>query len=404
MNQKFIKFSKSRTLECVLACGCLMAGAADAAVPEDSEAPVIRMGGVSAYPGLAVAEKRNDNLFRSDANKQSSNITIVSPSVLLQAESGANTYSLAYNADLARYANSSADNYNDQNLSGVAELSFSTRATLTLTPEYRSGHDDRGSTYSAMTAVPNTWRNTGIAGSFSYGSEESIGRIVVDAGTHDVRYQNNRPVTVAFDKAVDNLGGAFYYRVSPKVSAFVQLTGTRIAYKDPATTLSGDEQGIQLGVAWKATAQTSGTFKVGQLRKNFDSAARTDFSGTSWEGSVRWSPREFAYVDWITGRKSTESTGVGDFVLLTNNELDFGYDLSEQTSLHLNVLQLTEDFIRSGRSDDTTSYGLRADYRLRKWLVLGVEYSRSVKTSTGFTGVSPNYTGNIVGVSIRTEF
>lgn len=403
MSQKFMKFRKSQALKCALACGCLMVGAADAAVPEDSEAPVIRMGGVSAYPGLSIIEKYNDNLFRSDANKKSSLITVVSPSVLLQAESGANSYSLAYSADFARYANSSADNYNDQNLTGVAELSFSTRATLSLTPEYKSGHDDRGSTYSAMTAVPNTWHNTGIAGSFSYGGEESIGRVVVDAGTHDVRYQNNRLVTVAFDKAVDNMGGTFYYRVSPKVSAFVQLTGTRVAYQDSASTLSGNERNIQLGADWKATAQTSGTFKVGQLQKKFDSALRQTFQGTSWEGSVRWSPREFARVDWISGRKSTESTGVGDFVLLTSNELDFDYNLSEQTSLRLNVIQLNEDFVRSGRSDDTTSYGLKADYRLRKWLVLGAEYSHSVKTSAGFTGTSPNYTGNIFGVSIRSE-
>ncbi|HZW26313.1 MAG TPA: outer membrane beta-barrel protein [Gallionella sp.] len=394
-------------MQCLLFCGCLVGGAAQAeedyAVPEDSESPVLRAGGVDIYPGFSLVEKRNDNLFKSDIGKKASLITVVSPSVLMQAKSGANIYSLAYDADLARYAQSTPDNYDDQNLSANAELAFSSRTTLTLTPQIKVGHDDRGSTYSLPTATPNRWDNTGLAGSFTYGSEDSIGRIQLDADAYSIRYRNNRAVTSTLDRDVSDVGGTFYYRTSPKIYALVQLTETRISYADPAATLSGKEQRILLGATWKATAQTSGSFKIGQLRKKFDSAARTGFSGTSWEGSVRWSPREFAYIDWITGRKSTESTGVGDFVLLTSNALDLGYDLSERTSLHLNVARLVEDFSLSGRSDSTQSYGVKAEYKLRKWLVLGAEYSHAAKTSTGFTGVSPNYTGNIIAVSIRTE-
>ncbi len=397
---------KSRLVQCLFFCGYLAGGAVQAenyAVPEGSDAPVLRSGGVDIYPGFALAEKSNDNLFKSDIRKKSSMITVLSPSVLMQAQSGANIYSLAYKADLARYAQSTADNYDDQNLSANAELAFSSRATLLITPQLKLGHDDRGSTYSAPTATPNKWDNTGLAGSFTYGSEESIGRIQLDADAYSIRYRNNRTVTSVFDRDMSDVGGTFYYRVSPKVYAFAQLTDTRISYVDTAATLSGKEQRILLGATWKATAQTSGSFKAGQLHKKFDFAGRPDFTGTSWEGSVRWSPREFARVDWITGRKSTESTGVGDFVWLTNNALDLGYDLSEQTTLHLNAGWLTEDFAQSGRSDSTNFYGFKADYRLRKWLVLGAEYSHAVKTSTGFTGVSPNYTGNIFGVSIRSE-
>lgn len=397
---------KTRLMQCLLFCACLVGGAAQAedyVVPEDSEVPVLRAGGVDIYPGISLVEKSNDNLFKTNTGTKSSLITVVSPSVLMQAKSGANIYSLAYNADLARYAQSSADNYDDQNLSANAELAFSSRATLTLTPQLKLGHDDRGSTYSLPTDTPNRWDNTGLAGSFTYGSKESIGRIQLDADAYSIRYRNNREVTSVLDRDVSDIGGTFYYRTSPKIYALVQLTETRISYLDPAATLSGKEQRILLGATWKATAQTSGSFKVGQLRKKFDSAARKDFSGTSWEGSVRWSPREFAYVDWISGRKSIETTGVGDFVLLTSNALNFGYDLSERTSLYLNVAKLVEDFAGSGRLDSTRIYALKAEYNLRKWLVLGAEYSHSAKTSTGFTGDSPNYTGNIFAVSIRSE-
>lgn len=384
--------------------GCMVAGAAVAAVAEDSEAPVLRAGGVSIYPGFALTEKHNDNLLRSDINKVGSSITVFSPSVLLETKTGANAFSLGYDAEIGRYAQSSADNYTDQNLSAAADLSFSTRASLKLSPQYQIGHDERGSTYSILTAVPNTWHNAGIDGLFTYGSADSIGRIVLDLSSYEVRYQNNRAVTTAFDKARDGASGTFYYRVSPKVSAFAQLSGLRIKYLDNVTTLSGNERRILVGAAWKATAQTSGSFKVGQLQKKFDSALRTSFTGTSWEGSVRWSPREFARLDWVTARTSTESTGVGNFILITSNTLDLGYDVSGATTLHLTAANLTEDFSQSGRNDDTVSYGVRADYRLRKWLVLNAEYSNSVKTSTGYVGPSPNYKANVFSVGIHTEF
>lgn len=391
---------KSVMLKYAIGSVCLITvGAADAAVSDDSSAPAIRLGGVTAYPGLSIVEKSDSNIFSSNVNKQSSLVTVISPSVVFQAKKGADAYSLAYLAGVGRYAQSSADNYVDQSFLGAAELSLSTRAILHLSPEYKIGHDDRGSTFGPGTATPNTWHNTGVAGTFIYGAEESRGRIVLDAGYQERRYQNNRVVTTAYDKNLRDLAGAFHFRVLPKTSIFVQVTDTRIDYKDAASTLNGSEQRYLIGATWDATVQTSGSFKIGQLRKEFD-IVHPAFNGTSWEGSVRWSPREFARVDWVSGRKSSESTGVGDFVLVTNNMLDFSYDLNERTTLHFNAAKVTEDFSGTARADDTKSYGLKAEYKLRSWLVGGVEYTDSIKTSTV---PASDYNRNVFAVSIRSE-
>lgn len=385
-------------------CCLVAAGSAKAAVPDDSSAPVIHAGGVDIYPGIGLEEKHSSNLYRSDVNKKSSAITILSPSVLLEAKRGANVYSVNYSADLAQYAQSSVDNYNDQNLAAAAELSLSTRASLKIAPQYQIGHDDRGSTYSIMTPVPNVWHKTGVGGEFSYGSTESIGRIVVGLSSNDVRYQNNRDVTVAFDKNLNDVTGTFYYRVSPKVFSFIQLDNLRIKYLNAATTLSSTEQRAMVGATWKATAQTSGSFKIGQLEKKFDSALRPTFRGTSWEGNLRWSPREFVRLDWGGARTLTESTGVGNFLQTTSNTLDLGYDVSGRTGLHLTASRLTEDFAQTARSDVTPSYGLSMDYKLRSWLILDAGYTTSTKTSTGYTGTNPNYHSKIFSVGIHTAF
>lgn len=385
---------KSVIVKCAIGYLCLIAvGTADAAVSDDSSAPAIGL-------GLLIVEKSDSNILSSNADKRSSLVTLISPSVALRARKGADAYSLAYYADIASYAKSSADNYVDQSFLGAARLSLSTRALLDLSPEYKVGHDDRGSTFGPGTLVPNTWHSTGVAGSFIYGAEKSRGRIVLDAGYQDRQYQNNRTVTTAYDKTLRDLGGALHLRISPKIFTFVQVTDTRITYKNTASTLNGDERRYLIGITWDATAQTSGSFKIGQLQKKFVSAARPTFKGTSWEGVVRWSPREFVRVDWISGRKPSESTGVGNFVLVTSNALDFGYDLSERTTLHFNAGKVTEDFAATARADKTESYGLKAEYRLHSWLVGGVEYTDSAKKSTDQTA---RYNRNIFAISFRVE-
>lgn len=386
---------KPVVLKCVTGCFYLIVvGAADAAVSYDSPERGVRL-------GLAIVESSDSNMLSSNANKRSSLVTLVSPLVALQAKKGADTYSLAYRADVGRYSKSSADNYVDQGLLGAAELSLSTRAILKLSPAYRIGHDARGSTFGPGTSVPNTWHSTDVAGSFSYGGDGSRGRIVLDAGYQDRQYENNRGVTIAYDRTLRDLGGAFHLRMSPKISTFVQVTDTRIAYKDFTSTLNSYERRFLIGAIWDATAQTSGSFKMGRLQKKFASATRQAFNGAGWEGSVRWSPREFARVDWVSGRQTSESTGVGNFVLVTSNSLDFGYDLSERTTLHFNVGKITEDFNSAARTDNTESYGLKAEYKMRSWLVGSVEYTDRVKKSTDPTG---NYNRNIFSLKVSSGF
>lgn len=377
-----------------------MATSAWAVVEEESSAPAVRVGGVTLYPGLSIVEKSDNNIARTNVAKQSSMITVVSPSVVMQARKAADVYSLAYRADIARYSRSSGDNFNDQQLKGVAELAYSTRVTLRFTPEYIAGHDERGSTFGAPTLAPNKWHSTGVGASFTYGAEEARGRFVADLGYQDRQYDNNRAVTVDYDKTLRDAVGSFYFRVSPKIFAFVQAADTRISYKSAISTLSGNEQRYMIGATWSATAQTSGSFKMGQVNKKFDSSLRPAHKGNSWEGAIRWSPREIVRVDYVTSRKPSESTGVGNMVLLTNNLFNVAYDVTERTTLSLNTGKLTEDFTGAARRDDTKSNGLKAEHKLRSWLIGSVEYNVSSKKSTVPTA---DYDRNIFAISLRTE-
>lgn len=387
-----------------LAC-VIVVGAADAAVSENSSAPKFKLGGVTAYPGISLAVKNDSNPFRLGVNEKHT-VLKLSPSILLEALSGANEFSLGYRGEVGRFSNSAADNYLDHSFDAAAKLVFSERASLNISPTYKKGHDDRGSTLNQASSVSrNDWNLAGITGKFSYGSEEAAGKFELDAGYKDLRYTNNPTVTNDLSRTTHDLGGTFFYKVMPKTSIFVQATNTQIGYKSVASKnlLDGSEQRYLVGVKWDATAQTSGSFKLGQQRKKFDNPAISRYKGASWEGNVTWSPREVARVSFTTSKKTADTSGgLGDYILSTNNLLTFGYDLSERTTLNLKASNEKDVFVGSPRSDDIKNYGLNAEYKVLKWLTGSVGYSDETRNSTLFP-LTNNYNRRIFEVSLRTE-
>ena len=359
-------------------------GVASAAVDEESTAPSFRLGGVAVYPGIGVAWKSDSNIFRygdANPNKRSSTISVLNPSLLMQADKGAHTYSLTYNADVGRYSDSPADNYLDQSILGLVELNLTTRSELTMQPEYIIGHDDRGATYGSATADPNIWHSTGLSGSFTYGAVEARGRVVLDLGYTDYQYQNNRNVTAAYDRKLSSVGGTFYLRVQPKTSLLVTAKHTAISYQQIGSVLNSNEQRLWLGVKWETTTQTSGELRVGQSQKKFDSTLPT-YSGGSWEGVVRWSPVTYVNVNLRSSRQTNETTLVGSStILVSNSGVNIGYDLTERVTLRLSGYQSKEDFVGTSRVDHTDTWGFKAEYQFRSWLIGDAEFTNSTRNS-----------------------
>ena len=93
-----------------------------------------------------------------------------------------------------------------------------------------------------------------------------------------------------------------------------EARATNLDYKLSGSTLSGDETRYFVGATWEAMAATTGTVKLGQLKKDYDSS-RPSYSEFAWEGLVTWMPRTYSKLDFYSSRQPMESTGVGDYIL-----------------------------------------------------------------------------------------
>ena len=335
------------------------------------------VGPMTVYPGIDLAIGHDDNLFLQPTAPKSSRFTVVSPYVRAEARPGPHKFDIGLRIDDGRYHSSAADNYTDYSLLGNGDIVFSGRAGLKLRAEHRHGHDARGSTDRAISGEPDEYDNTGIDGVFRYGAPGARGRIEIDAGAFARRYTNNRLTTEAADRDTGQLGGTFFWRVMPRTELLAQVGFRDIDYQLAASTLDSTESRYLVGVKWEATAKTTGIAKIGRLKKDFDSPLRQDFSGSSWDVGVRWSPLTYSVFDLNTSKQTDESTGFGDAIVTKLYGLTWSHAWTSRLRTQALANYRTETFSGAavGREDDTTSWGLRVGYDFRRWLRFGAEYT-----------------------------
>ena len=343
----------------------------------------IPLGPLIVYPGIDLSYGHNDNLFSSNINKGSSSQTTVSPYAKAEAKVGPHTFDAAFRLDDVRYSSSPADNYSVYSLLGNANFVFSGRAGLRMRAEYRHGVDPRGSTDRLGSATPDEYVNQGVEGIFSYGALGAQGRIEIDGGAYSRRYQNNRLTTQVSDRDTTQLGGTFLWRVAPKTELLALAQMRSIDYALDTSTQSSTEMRYQVGAKWDATAKTTGIVKYGILDKKFNNSGRTDFSGSSWDAAVRWSPLTYSVLDFNTSKGTNESTGTGDFLVTQSYGVTWNHAWNSRLSTIALANWRKDDFLGTGggRVDKTSILGVKAAYQWQRWLRFGAEYTTSDRVS-----------------------
>lgn len=372
-------------------------------------------GPARVYPEVGATLLHNDNILSSNKNEEGSMVFILSPKARLEHKQRAHTYGLDFGLDYGHYFSSSDDDYLDVQLGGEADWQLDRRSSFTLNLDYLKGHDPRGSTDRGGRAEPDTWDSKGINGLFSYGMPRARIRLEAEAGWVAKRYddfykgwQNGVQVDKKDDHDQRGLAGRVFYRVLPKTHVFLEADYKVIDYKlDSSNDLDSDVFNLSVGTEWRATAKTTGRAKLGYLRKDFDSDQRDDFNGLSWQVGVQWKPLGRTTLDIATGRYTTESTGVGDYLLtrdisITGTQV-FMPRLSGSMGLYLAKTDFPQKTIdpRGERSDDTRRLSLSLKYDFLKWA--------SVNGGVNFTDRDSNrdtedYDQRTIFVGVKAQF
>jgi hypothetical protein len=337
--------------------------------------------GVGLTPYLNISHGRDNNLFLTNTNRRASDITTYNPGFRLVAEGRASRFSLGHDIKRGLYESSKDDNYTDYSTNATAEFAFSSRIGLKLAGDYSRGHDPRGSTDRGISGAPDEYRTAGPSALFAYGGNDARGRVEVEGAMSDKRYINNRDSTVGSDRDTTNLAGRFFLKIGPKTSAVFEVRKDDFDYKLGTSTQDNKETRYFAGLTWEATAATSGTVKVGRLKKDFNLASRRDFSGSAWEAGVEWKPLTYSTVALNTSKSASESTGLGDFTLSKRYGAQWQHTWSSRLSSTVSFSRSDDTFSGNPRADEVDSVGLRVNYKLFRWLTVGGEVNNTKRDS-----------------------
>lgn len=357
-------------------------------------------GPVVAYPEIDVTLKSNDNIYSQPASgtRKSANITVIAPKLKIEAKDGPHTYDASYGVEHGSYSGVSSANYTDQKLGANATWVFSGRSGLKLGAEYMLGHDDQGAVPGAAThANPDKYHQTSFNALAGYGAEGAQGRIEVEAGLINKRYDNfktdnaGNPDNTKRDRDDAKIGATFYWRVAPKTQVLFQAVQTKYDYKPASfagwTTLDSTERKYNVGVTWEATANTTGIFKVGNVKKDYSDASLRDFSKSGWEGQIKWSPLTYSNFDFVTSKSPGEST-IGNASLDTRHNVAWNHAWNSQLSSVVGYSYTDTEYQTNaggGQKDKINAYNMKLNYQWMRTIKVGVGYDRTDKTSTNAT-------------------
>jgi hypothetical protein len=374
--------------------------AAPAIAQEDGKPSGIPVGPMVAYPEVDVTFKANDNIYSQPATgtRKSANITVIAPKIKLEAKDGPHTYDVGYRVEHGSYSGVSSANYTDQGISANANWVFSGRAGLKLGADYFRGHDDQGAVPGAAThSNPDKYHQTSFNALGGYGAEGAQGRFEVEAGLINKRYDNfkfdnaGNPDNTKRDRDDVKLGATFYWRIMPKTQLLFQAVQTKYDYKPASfagwTTLDSTERKYNVGVTWEAAAKTTGIFKVGHTKKDFSDSSLRDFSGTGWEGQVKWSPLTYSNFDFTTGKSPGEST-IGNASLDKRYGVNWNHAWNSRLSSVASYNRTDTEYQSNAgvaQTDKIDVYGLKLNYQWMRTIKVGAGYERTDKSSTSAT-------------------
>jgi hypothetical protein len=340
----------------------------------------------------------NDNVPLSQTNRIGSMLFSVSPSVSIGLEGALHRYYLVYRGNYGVYPSSTADNFADHNVSLSAADEWTARFRTGLLYDYGRGHVPRGTT-TGTASEPLRFDTHTMRGTASYGAPGAQGRVEGTATYTQLRYRS-APITSAprdYDQA--EVGGAFYYRLAARTRAVFQVTHGDISHpNDPS--FDSSENRYLVGATWEALAKTEGTLRVGYMTKTFDNSALGDFSGPTYEASVRWSPRTYSVVEATARRVFGESVSSGSsFVVANRATLGWTHAWSERVQSTAGYTYGKLDERGAERTDTYQNWALRVSYALQRSLRIGAEYRRDTRDSdlAGF-----GYRRNLTLVTLET--
>lgn len=341
-------------------------------------------------PNFSLKETYTDNLTYAPSNKIDAFGTLINTGVKYELKGSKNRVTAGYSLAAGLY-DEDRDDYLDNKFNLSYRYAPTSRIAVGIRGEYLDTQDARGTFASEGPTVnrdPDEWHQYKVESDFTYGAKGAKGNVSMNLGYVDKTYDNNRANTIFRDRENIYLSSRFSYKVLPKTSLVLQGRVNQIDYDQDNTlnnrgSLDSVNFSALAGVAWNATAKTTGEAKIGYNKKVFDSSQRDDTGNFSWEVGVQWRPKSYSVFNLVSKQSFEEPNGIGDVIDRGQIQLNWSHQWLPKVGTDVKLSYAKDDFEQAinPRSDDIFGFGVSANYKFRRWLTLGVSYDYKKRDS-----------------------
>jgi len=384
-------------------------------------------GGGYFHPYITTVGVYDDNVYRTANDTISDYATIIKPGIWVAVPGtrertlNLNTSTLApgglgvvedhgevfkrmqgflhYGAGLTRYEEVNDSDTDDQRVDGYFQYNLKGGLTLELLDMYLDGHDERGQ---GLSGDLDTFKSNLLGGRVTYDMGTKF-RLRGEYGHFNVDYDTaeNR----LRDRDDDKYSAYLYYKLTGKSSIFAEYDFVDISY-DALESLQSEEHYIWGGYRWRLSEKTIGELKVGSMTKDYSFETADDASDFVLKG---WLDYEFtgkSRLKLIASRTVEEPDNYSSLSALTNEvSVVLSHDLTSKIELSLEggYGRTTYDGeysyhgVVGEREDDEYTGEVSLDYKIQRWLGVGVSYTYFDRESS-FADLS--YTDNRFLVSL----
>lgn len=349
----------------------------------------VPFGSFVLVPTVSLKTVSDDNIYNLPSNEVSSFSQILNPNLAFIAQDRLNVYKAVYNLSAASFANDSNDSYADQIFDLSAHVESSARLRLDGGLAYKMLHDDRGTGMTSGLGLATILASgevdkydvTTVRGGVEYGAKTARGLMVLNADMNQKRY--SRSTSVNRDNDTLNALLGLRARIMPKTTALVDYEYSDTNYKTNATADTQDNR-ILLGLTWENTAQTTGKLRLGQGKRKVDGGA--DINKFTWDLGAVWKPVPLDTIAINGGARASDATVPYTSVENTNYSLSWTHDWLDRFNTTVSLGSSKDDYKGNpqavdNRNDDTNTYGVAANYQMRRWLVLNAAINVNDRSS-----------------------
>lgn len=378
--------------------------------------------GLLFTPTLMLQHGHDNNIHQTKNNRKSSWITTLEPTLKLSLDRAKSAHELKYRMRSENFHASKDSSHIDHHFTANTGLQFDARNRLLLNAGYHKMQDAAiEQVYSGSRLKNDKWNSKNIGGEYIFGANTALTQVEFAADYDELRYDNGGRTAdgqrINSNRERDTISSRLtgYYQVAPKTKLLLEGTYKDYDYKSNSNADSKNKA-LLAGLTWTAAAKTTGTVKAGREKKTYKNSSQGNGSTSVWEAGVVWAPLAYSTFTVKTRRGYDETsnfydvdgTGGGlDYIDHVTNSIKtkdssiaWKHYWMDRLYSEASYKRVDRQYQDIDRDDKIDQYGLGLTYQARRWLDVGLGFSRRDNNSS----VNANsYTRNVYALTFNAS-